>query len=357
VSLVTTILGDQVDQLATMTQEARRRAVRLLRQELARLRKRVYGLQLDRWDSTAQAQLLREVQRSLAVLESGQLAVLVQLSQRAWVRGARGVASALTQLDRALLGTTPALRWDVVDWYASQATAYSQVRITTIERSLRRYGQAAADQVASEIAGAAVVGDSWAAARPRVWAAVRGTVGGRQWMVDRIVATEMSAAYNGARLEAMIAEDAYTVRPADRVQKRLVATFDGRTGQDSYLQAGQTVPVRAPFIDVKSGRPYQAPPNRPHDREIVVPWRASYTVTFPDYDREVHTDERGQDTAAARAGALRDELARLRKKRAGLVCVQETDDPSVASLVRDQLAMVDAQIAAGEAQLRALSRP
>jgi len=71
-----------------------------------------------------------------------------------------------------------------------------------------------------------------------------------------------------------------------------VATFDKVTGQDSVFVHGQTKRLSEMFVDDK-GREYDAPPNRPHDREIVVGWRSSYGDDIPDFV---------EDTATARDG-------------------------------------------------------
>lgn len=346
------LLAEHVAQLGALTWEARARVLRLVCAQLRRLRARVYALPGDAWSESIRDQVLLALAGALGTVQRATLAELTRELERTWVLGARGVARELTVLDQAMLGVAPGLRWDVARWYADQVGAYSKARITTMETSLRRYGAATASQVTTEIAGAATVGDSWADVRPAVWRRVERVVQGRQWMVDRIIATEMSAAFNGARLQAMVAEDAVAPRPEDRMLKRLVATFDDRTGRDSYLQAGQTVPVRQPFVDVKSGRAYMAPPNRPHDREIVVPWRLSYAVDFPHYDRETHADEQGRDTTEARRAALRSELARLRVQRDGLAReASTTGDPGYRAALETRLAQVDAQIGAAQRTL------
>jgi hypothetical protein len=91
-------------------------------------------------------------------------------------------------------------------------------------------------------------------------------------MVDRIVRTETATIYNATTMAALHAEN----EPDDPMLKKLVATFDAATGQDSRLLHGQTRRLSEPFVDVTTGREYMAPPNRPNDREIVVGWRKSW---------------------------------------------------------------------------------
>lgn len=95
--------------------------------------------------------------------------------------------------------------------------------------------------------------------QPRFWA-------------ERIVRTESMGAYNRAGWE--------TIRAADDelgdMVKILSATFDDRTSWDSYQVHGQ---IRRPDEAFAwAGGLYQSPPNRPNDREVVVPHRISWPI-------------------------------------------------------------------------------
>jgi len=92
---------------------------------------------------------------------------------------------------------------------------------------------------------------------------------------ERIVRTELMGAYNRAGWES--------IREADSqlgdMCKILSATFDERTAADSFAVHGQ---IRMPDEAFMSWFGlYQHPPNRPNDREIVVPHRISWKI--PDY--------------------------------------------------------------------------
>lgn len=101
---------------------------------------------------------------------------------------------------------------------------------------------------------------------------------------DRIVRTEMMGAYNRASWESNREADDQL---GDMV-KILSATFDDRTGSDSFAVHGQ---VRLPDEAFESWFGlYQHPPNRPNDREIVVPHRISWPLPpylKPRLDEEV----------------------------------------------------------------------
>jgi hypothetical protein len=98
------------------------------------------------------------------------------------------------------------------------------------------------------------------------------------------VRTELAYSYGATNQMAMV--DLRTRVP--KMQKRLVATFDDRTGQDSVDLNGQTVDVHEPFRwEVKDARGrktgkvvlYMQPPNRPNDREVVVAWLPGWSAS------------------------------------------------------------------------------
>lgn len=87
------------------------------------------------------------------------------------------------------------------------------------------------------------------------------------------------AASNRAGLEAIVGIDAQ--EGGGQFAKILSATFDDRTGWDSYMVHGQ---IRRPgeafeWRDYRGrAEEYMAPPNRPNDREIVVPHATRWVI-------------------------------------------------------------------------------
>lgn len=90
---------------------------------------------------------------------------------------------------------------------------------------------------------------------------------------ERIVRTEMMGAYNRGGWEA---NREANEQLGDMI-KVLSATFDDRTASDSYAYHGM---IRRPdeAFEAWGGHLYQHPPNRPNDREIVVPHRMSWPL-------------------------------------------------------------------------------
>lgn len=92
---------------------------------------------------------------------------------------------------------------------------------------------------------------------------------------ERIVRTEVMGAHGKASLESFqqVAEE------FDDMCKILAATFDVKTASDSYAVHGQVRRTDEPF-ESWFGE-YDHPPNRPNDREVVVPHRTGWA--WPKY--------------------------------------------------------------------------
>jgi len=264
------LIRAQRRELGAMSADARALSLRIAQDNVARLEAKLERMPAGSWSrASAEATLaqLRLAVRDLVVAQQTGLRAKLAEAATASVRSA---AAYIGALDQTYLGVVRPLRFDTAEWLADNAKA-SGVRVREFERSFRRYGGKVVVEIEQEIARAIMVGESWVDARTRVIDITKVTLGRNQALVDRITRTEVSAAYNGTRLKAMLAED----RPGDRMMKMLSAVFDSSTGRDSVLVHGQKRPVNEPFEDDK-GRLYQAPPNRPRDREMVVPWRESW---------------------------------------------------------------------------------
>ena len=104
---------------------------------------------------------------------------------------------------------------------------------------------------------------------------------GDQWKIARIVRTEMHNIYNVAKLRTFSDIKKKVLKD---LKKTLIHPIDGRTGRDSVIAAAKNliVEIDKPFrYSFKQGskiikREFMAPPDRPNDRAILVPYRNSY---------------------------------------------------------------------------------
>lgn len=137
---------------------------------------------------------------------------------------------------------------------------------------LQRYGMNVVQNFEDRLRGAVLTSKPWGEVRSDLIAESPFLQQAPASWAERIVRTETMGAYNRAGWE--------TTRAADEVLgdmvKILSATFDDRTGWDSFQVHGQ---IRRPSEAFEwDGRAFQHPPNRPNDREVVVPHRVSWPI-------------------------------------------------------------------------------
>jgi hypothetical protein len=94
-------------------------------------------------------------------------------------------------------------------------------------------------------------------------------------LAERVLRTEVHGAYSRASWEATKAAD--DELGGNQLVRILCATFDSRTGSDSYFLHGMVRRLDEPFE--WDGFFYMTPPNRPNDREVVVPHHVDWPIS------------------------------------------------------------------------------
>lgn len=188
----------------------------------------------------------------------------------------------LTDADAAFrgVGTQPlAIREGMMFERARQGVESSILRRLASDKKdparvgiLQRYGMSTLDVFEDILQQSMVTKRPWADIRADLVTASPFLQGKPVYWAERIVRTESMHAYNRAGWESLRAAD----EELGDMVKILAATFDDRTGSDSFAVHGQ---IRRPEEAFQwwDGL-YQHPPNRPNDREVVVPHRKSWVI-------------------------------------------------------------------------------
>lgn len=283
-SRIRSILAEQRAELKRLQRAGSARALEVTREALENVQGKLARIpDTSSWDYAAHTAMVRQLGVAVQHLGISHIAGTQQAVKDAARLGWEQTRETLEHLDLAYTGAVRSLRFDSVEWLTTNSAQLSKVRLQEFRRSFQRYGAATVHKIENAVARTVLTGTKWSDVRDEVWDHVRSVVQGQQWMVDRILRTETSAMVNGIRLAALLEEDN---DPRDPLYKRLVATFDSRTGKDSIMLHGQIRPLREPFYDAFHGKHYQAPPNRPNDREVLIGWRASYGQDFDKPDPE-----------------------------------------------------------------------
>lgn len=205
---------------------------------------------------------------------------LVQTGRLAATVTPRQVAHMVGTVETQLGRMTPVIQSAQV---AVVRGVYPSVAPTLLDRyrlHSKLYGPQAIASIKNGLAQMMIQGEDVDQAVTRVVSST-GLFENQRWRAERIVRTETSWTIGVSRQRAL-----EQLKPAvPQMMKRLVATHDDREGDDSKDLDGQTVPVDQPFIwKVRDSRGaltgkvvrYMQPPNRPNDREVVIPWVAAW---------------------------------------------------------------------------------
>ena len=260
------------------------------------------------WSSASAISIVSQLRQALMMVLAAQagpifLAAAVAVSKAAADRQ----VALLRALDRRFTGSVRPLNFDALLWAEKQGDRLGRLRLPFVQSATLRYSAAVVADIERAVTANALLGRPWWDAEKMLRKGTAAAISDQQWRIDRIMRTETAAIYNGAMLASMEAEDV----PGDPMLKRLSATFDRVTGVDSVAAHGQIRRVGEPFQDIR-GRLYQAPPNRPHDREIVLPHRASWGPTPPSLEGprpQGAGRRRGEDSPETLAASA--ELTRL----------------------------------------------
>lgn len=137
---------------------------------------------------------------------------------------------------------------------------------------LARYGLATMSKFEEGLQQRIIQGKPWEAVKADLVSSSPFLQGQPAHWAERLLRTEAMYASNKGGFEAMKQVE----NVIGLMLKILVATFDDRTGADSYAVHGQ-IRRTAEAFESWFG-PYQHPPNRPNDREVVVPHHMSWPL-------------------------------------------------------------------------------
>lgn len=135
---------------------------------------------------------------------------------------------------------------------------------------LKRYGTATIGEFERIMQEGLIAKSSWIDMREEMIPLI--SEGSPAMWAQRIVRTEIMGAYARGSCEAIKEAD----EELEDMVKILSAVFDDRTGADSYAVHGQ---IRRPNESFEGWfGAYEAPPNRPNDRESVTPHRIRWPI-------------------------------------------------------------------------------
>ena len=210
---------------------------------------------------------------------------LTDSAVRLQTRGLNQLVRNVNELEKHFTGAGVSVPLDEAAIFAGVIESQQPSLMRRHEASMNRYGSLLAKKMERELAVSVVTGEPLAGAIERI----ERVAGVEWWRAERIVRTETAWGVNAVHEEGL----KETQRTLPDMMKRWVefvdddtgAAMDNRVGHDSMALHGQVAPVIGSFtmppdsrVSAKLwGLSWSHPPNRPHDRARIEPWRPHWT--------------------------------------------------------------------------------
>lgn len=283
------IVQDHARAVLELEEESAQKIVAVYGEVAAKLRARLRSLPKDSFSAQQVRVTLMQLQGALNAVHSGLSKSVVDSSA---VLTRRGVSDLVTEADSFndyFEGAMQPVNLDIV-----QAAIDTDSRlINTFPESITAYSNSLRQRISDGLAKMAVerVGPEVMYQRMIEDDGIGKFFDGEAWKVRRIVRTELSSIYATAKLQAL----GRVVQDNPEMRKALFHPNDKRTGKDSLWliqkQAGDRLNTSAYRLRPKwdenffytwktKGKSYQrmfmAPPDRPNDRSILIPYHPSW---------------------------------------------------------------------------------
>lgn len=190
-------------------------------------------------------------------------------SMDAGIMGVQNLITELEKFNKRFTGAVMPINLNAV----AVATETSNFLFNRRQASLQAYNAAIRSNIANQITESVIANDDLS----QVISNIGKFFQGEEWRIQRLVRTELHNVYNQGKINGM--KDLVAGDIPD-LKKTLFHPMDRRTGKDSIRlnKNNPIVDIDEPFVESSTGKKltYMAPPNRPNDRAILIPYREEW---------------------------------------------------------------------------------
>lgn len=230
------------------------------------LRDRLDSMPGDTFSAQRLRGVLAQVDSALAAMSGGLKSDVKPASFEAAQSGIHDLLGEIKTFEKEFTGAVTPINLNAV----RIATNTSNFLFNRFEASIDAYSEDVRAQLAQALTQGAIEEISFSELTRRL----NRFLIGEQWKLERIGRTELHNIYNIGKLNGMTEVKSDFIPD---LKKTLIHPMDSRTGKDSIALAREdlVVPIDEPFKFTWRGklRVFMAPPDRPNDRAILVPFR------------------------------------------------------------------------------------
>ena len=261
-----------VEKVLALEEKETTRILRIYRRVRADLRDRLDAVPSGTFTAQKLQGVLLQVELAIAAMNRNLLSDMDSSVDLVAETGVQNLIKEIQKWDKHFLGAVIPINLDAVE----VASDTKNFLFNRYEVSIQSYGQGLRSRMAQGLSEAVVSQSSLSEVIQKVGL----TFQGEEWKLQQIVRTELHNVFNLGKLNGMTELWGEGGGSIPDLKKTLFHPMDKRTGKDSKRLAAKNpiVPVDEPFIEFSTGRrlEYMAPPNRPNDRAILIPYRDAW---------------------------------------------------------------------------------
>ena len=266
-----------IEAVEKLEEEEAKKLLRRFKEVRQELRDRLDVLPSDRFTAQQQRGVLIQVDAAIQAMTEGLKNGLIDSSGRLAIRGAEDTVREINRFNKEFTGAVVPLNIDA----AIIAQDSQNFLINRYQASIDAYSEDLRAQITMNLSNLAlqqIPVDTMIRKMSRFFL-------GEEWKLRRIARTELHNSYNVSKIRSF--QEAK--RDVPDLKKTLFHPMDSRTADDSIQlsQQNPVVPIDKPFRftftrKLASGeirtevREFMAPPDRPNDRAVLIPYREEW---------------------------------------------------------------------------------
>lgn len=267
-----------IQRLMTFEQSEGEKIIEVYRRVRDQLRRKLSFWQAagpDRFTAQRLRGVLVQVQSALDALEDGLIKPMVTSGRDTSIFAVENLQSEIEAYEEHFTGAVMPIDLDALA-YANETENFL---IEKYEASLDRWSQTVRSRIQTSLIDGVVMEST----NEEMMGRLLENWGAQEWELRRIVRTEIHSIYNGSKVRGM--RDVRRRQLPD-LKKALLHPLDKRTAEDSLYLAklNPIMPIDEPFHYIyqpsgsskKYPRTFMAPPDRPNDRAILIPYRDAW---------------------------------------------------------------------------------
>jgi hypothetical protein len=268
-----------VQKLLSLQEKEAERIIAVYRRIQAQLRKRLaawssWGNE-DRFTAQRLRGVLIQVEEALKAWDSGLYSFMEESGRNTSIFAIENLKTEIEAYEQHFTGAVMPINIDALA-VATQSINYLMNQYSV---SFQRWNHTARSRIEASLTDGIAMQDTTETMIKRLL----GNWGAYEWELRRIVRTELHSIYNTSKVRGM---QEVRSRQLPDLKKALLHPMDKRTADDSKLLArmNPVVDINQPFRYVYSPpysrkeyyREFMAPPDRPNDRAILIPYREAW---------------------------------------------------------------------------------